>query len=98
MGDCIEEALQVAIDCVSIAVFMGLPHLSQRHMRTLARPEAVAVCAEGRLEQRPDNLCDCLLNHPIQHRWDTQRPLASGGFGDHHPANCRRAIGALVQG
>jgi hypothetical protein len=94
----VEEALQIAVYAEAQTFAVGLFHLSESHPRTALRPKAVAVSAEMRIEERSDDLGDCLLDHSIQHGWYSQRTLSSGGFWNHHPQHRCWAIGAPLKG
>src|SRR5207248_936833 len=52
-----------------------------RVMRASPRTEAVAVLAEGGVENRVQHLQQCLLDQPIHHRRDGELALAPSGFG-----------------
>src|ERR1700751_4169187 len=50
-------------------------------MRASARPEAVAVLAEGGIKERLQHLQERLLDQTIRHRRDTELVLAPSGLG-----------------
>src|ERR1700750_1200722 len=56
-------------------------------MRASARPEAVAVLAEGGIKERRQHLQQRLLDQTIRHRRDTELALAALGLGDRHPSH-----------
>src|SRR5437660_9203684 len=55
-------------------------------MRTSARPEAVAVLAEGRIKNGLQHLQQRLLDQTIRHRRDAKLALAALWLGDRHPS------------
>ena len=55
-------------------------------MRAAARPEAVAVLAEGGIKNGLQHLQQRLLDQTIRHRRDAKLALASLGLGDRHPS------------
>ena len=58
-----------------------------RVVRTPPRPEAVAVLAEGGVENRLQHLQQCLLDQPIHHRRDAKLALATVRLRDRHPSH-----------
>ena len=58
-----------------------------RVLRSPSRSEAVAVLAEGRVENWLQHLQQRLLDQPIHHRRDAQLALASLRFRDRHPSH-----------
>ena len=56
-------------------------------MRASARPEAVAVLAEGGIKERLQHLQQRLLDQTIRHRRDAELALAALGLGDRHPSH-----------
>jgi hypothetical protein len=89
----VKEALQVAVGGVPPTLAVGLCHLRKRPPRTAARTASVAVGAEVRLKERPDDLGDRLLHHSVEHGGNPQGARAPGGFGEHHPPYGCGAIG-----
>ena len=61
-------------------------------MRAAARPEAVAMLAEGGVKERLQHLQQRLLDQTIRHRRDTKLALAALGFGDRHPSHRTRPV------
>ncbi len=62
------------------------PRGLDRVVRTAPGSEPVTVFAEGGIDQGLQHLQQCLLDQPIQHRWDAQLALAPVRFGNHHLA------------
>jgi hypothetical protein len=50
------------------------------------------------VEDRREHLRGRLLDQPIQASGHPQQTLSAPGFGDHHPADRQRPVGARVQG
>ena len=61
-------------------------------MRASARPEAVAVRAEGRIKDGLQHLQQRLLDQTIRHRRDAELALASVRLGDRHPSYRHRPV------
>ena len=66
-------------------------------MRTASRPEAVAVCREGRIDEGLQDLQQGLLDQAIRHRRNTQLAHAASGFRDLHAANRTGPVTAVQQ-
>ena len=73
---------------------LGLPH---GILRASARTEAVAVCGEGRVNQRLQDLQQGLLDQPVGHGRYPQFPQATPGLGYLHPAYRLGPITARLQ-
>src|SRR6202035_1757611 len=56
-------------------------------MRASARPEAVAMLAEGGIKDRLQYLQHRLLDERIRHRRDAELALAALWLGDRHPSH-----------
>jgi hypothetical protein len=61
-------------------------------VRASARPEAVAVLAEGRIKDRLQHLQQGLLDQTIRHRRDAKLALATVRLGDRHPPYRQRPV------
>ena len=95
MVDAVEELLQVHVHhhpC-SPACDVALRR-QHRAMRASSRPKAVAVLAEGRVDQRLQHLQQRLLDQPVRHRRDAQFALAAARLRDLH-AGAPAAAGTL---
>jgi hypothetical protein len=66
--DPVEEFLQVHVHHHTIARLHVLLRLQHRAVRASPRPEAVAVLAERRVDQRLQHLQQRLLDQPVHHR------------------------------
>src|SRR5579859_3814594 len=66
-------------------------------MRASARPEAVAVLAEGGVKDRLQDLQQRLLDQTIRHRWDAELALATLRLGDRHPSHRTGPVRPLQQ-
>src|SRR6266446_7724719 len=60
-----------------------------------ARPEAVAVLAEGRVPLRLEPLQDRLLDHAIDHGWNAEVARRAGRLRDLHPTYRLRLVAPL---
>jgi len=65
-------------------------------MRASARPEAVAVLAEGRIKDRLQHLQQSLLDQAIRHRRDAELTLATARLRDRHPTY-RHSAGTFLR-
>ncbi|WP_413773560.1 hypothetical protein [Marinobacter sp. Arc7-DN-1] len=71
-----------------VVALLGIAVCSQnRILSPTARAEAVAVLAEGWIDQRLQHLQQCLLNQTVWSRWDTQFPFTSVRFRDAYPTD-----------
>ena len=93
----IKELLQVHIHHHPAARLHVAAGLSHRVVRAPARAKAMAVVAEGRIDDRLQHLQQRLLDQPIQHRRDAQLALAPVRLGDHHPSHRLGPVSALQQ-
>lgn len=81
-----------------MAALLGIALRSQhRIVGPAARAEAVAVLAEGGINQRLQHLQQCLLNQTVGDGGDTQFPLTAVRFRDAYPTNGLWLVGAAQQ-
>ncbi len=57
--------------------------------------EAETRHRETRIEDRPQNLRDGLLDHPVYDRGNIQHPFTAAGFRDHYPSHRLGVISAI---
>ncbi len=76
----VEEFLEVEVHDPTVTA--GQMRLRRRHrlVRGPARPEAVAVVGEGRVERRLQHLEHRLLDEPVEHGGNAQLAHAPAGF------------------
>jgi hypothetical protein len=95
--DVVEEFRQVQIDGDAITYLEVSLYLPERSVGGSLWSKAEARFRELWVEDRRHDLRDGLLDHPIHHTRDAQRPLAPARLGDHHPAHRLGAVGAIGQ-
>ena len=83
--DPVEELLQVHVHHDPPARLHVRLRREHGVVRASARPEAVAVLAEGRIKNRLQHLQQRLLDQPIRHRRDAKLALASLRLRDRYP-------------
>jgi hypothetical protein len=66
-------------------------------MRASARPEAVAVLAEGRIKNGLQHLQQRLLDQTIRHRRDAELALAAVRLGNRHPSHRTGPVGSQTE-
>lgn len=71
MVDRVEERFKVSFHGVAAAFFPVFPYHGHRLMSGSAGTVSMAVFTETDFEKRSQQLCDGLLDHAIQHRWDS---------------------------
>ena len=86
MVDPVEELLQIHVHYDPTPRLHVRLRGQYRVVRTPSRPEAVAVLAEGGIEQRLQHLQQRLLDQPVRHRRDAQLALATVRLRDRHPS------------
>ena len=88
----VEELLQVHIHYNPPARLYVRLRGQYRVLRTPPRPKAVAVLAEGGVQNWLQHLQQCLLDQPIRQRRNTECPHPALRLGDVHPTNCLRDV------
>jgi len=76
--DRVEELGQIQIDGDAVNGFEVVLYLSKGSVGRASRSEAEARCREGRIEVRPRDLRDGLLDQPIQDHSNPQQPFSPG--------------------
>ena len=93
----VEELLQINIDDHAPAFLHMTLRFEHRVVRATARPKAVAVFGERRVDQRLQNLQQGLLNQPVGHRRYPQFPHPAPGLGNLHAAYRLRPVAPRLQ-
>jgi len=95
--DPVEELRQVDVHH-DMAALLGVTLRSQHGVvGPTARAEAVAVLAEGGINQRLQHLQQCLLNQTISDGGDAQFPLTAVRLRDAYPTDGLWLVGAAQQ-
>ena len=94
----VEELRQVQIDGDAVAGLDVTLYLPERSVGGASWSKAEARFRKPRIEKRPNDLCNGLLDHLVHDRGDVQLPFASAGLQDSEPSHRLRLIGAITQG
>ena len=76
----VEELRQVQIDGDAVTLIDKPLYLPQCYVNGALRPEAEARFRKPRIEKRPNDLCNGLLDPLVHDRGDVQLPFASAGL------------------
>jgi DNA invertase Pin-like site-specific DNA recombinase len=74
VAEVVKEPDDVELSDVAVALADRLLHPVHRQLGALPRPVAEAAGEELRLKERLDDLSSGLLDHPVSHRRDAERP------------------------
>jgi hypothetical protein len=97
MVDAVEEFLQIHVHDDPVPGLHVLLRFQHRTMRAAPRPEAVAVRAERRVDERLQHLQQRLLDQPVHHGRYPQLAHSATRFRDAHAAHRRRPVAAVEQ-
>lgn len=96
--DVVEEFRQVQIDADAVACAdIGL-YPPKCSMGAAFWSEAETRIRKPRIADRPQDLCDGLLNHPVHHGRYPEQPFTPARLGDRDPSHRLRLIAAIPQG
>jgi hypothetical protein len=95
--DAVEELLQVHIHHHFMARLHVLLCLEHRPVRASPRPEAVAVLAQSRVDDRLQHLQQRLLDQSVHHGRYAQFALSASRFGYAHAAHRTGPVAAVEQ-
>src|SRR5438552_2573099 len=98
MVHAVEELFQVQVHYPAMTRRHVLAGTQDRVLRAATRPKAEAFRREGRIKDRLQYLEQGLLDQPVQHRRNAQRPYSSTiRLGDFHLPDRLRNVPSLEQ-